>query len=154
MCPYPASLCSMKTVSLCSLHYILLSYAKCESQRQSYREPVGVCVCEAVHLVSVTVIYNVQRCSTPCAGLLSLLAALSPQPAVLTGEMDVSLWCRLNKSLFSRSIFISAQCAHLITNPACLTVGSLKLREMCLFLSWDIIFFSSWRRPPSLRILF
>lgn len=44
-----------------------------------------------VHLEPVRVIYNVQRFSEPCAGLLSLLAALSPKPAVLNGEMNASL---------------------------------------------------------------
>lgn len=53
-----------------------------------FREQVRI---GSVHFESVTVIYNAQWFSAPCAGLLSLLAALSPEPAVLTGEMDVSL---------------------------------------------------------------
>lgn len=76
------------------------------------------------HLESVIVIYNVQRFSTPCTGLLSLLAALSPEPAVLTGEMDVSLCCRLNKSPSSLSIFISVQNVHLVRKRSCLTAVS------------------------------
>lgn len=65
--------------------------------------------------VRVSVIYNVQRCRAPCAGLLSLPDALSPEPAVRSGEMDVWPCCRLNKYPSSYSIFISAQCVHLIT---------------------------------------
>lgn len=57
---------------------------KCQSH------DLGKQVCN-VHLEPVRVIYNVQRFSEPCASLMSLLAALSPEPAVLNGEMNASL---------------------------------------------------------------
>ncbi len=46
---------------------------------------------KSAHFVSVTVIYNVQRFSAPCAGLLSLLAALFTRTSRPYWEMDVSL---------------------------------------------------------------
>ena len=104
----------MKTTTFCSLQCILA--VKCVLEA-GFREQVRI---GSVHFESVTVIYNAQRFSAPCAGLLSLLAALSPEPAVLTGEMDVSLWCRLNKSPSSLSIFISCSVwtfTSLETNP-------------------------------------
>lgn len=65
--------------------FVLLSYTKQVSEAGSWKAGVHV------HLESVRVIHNVQRFSALCAGLLSLLAALSQKPAVLNGEMDAPL---------------------------------------------------------------
>ncbi|MEQ2281110.1 hypothetical protein AMECASPLE_027011 [Ameca splendens] len=72
----------MKLILFYNFLSILLSYAKCVSEARLHK--AGVCV-RVWHLDSVTVIYNVYQCSTPRTGLLSLLAALSPEAHVLTG---------------------------------------------------------------------
>lgn len=111
---YSAQPLYMKTIK--KFRPILLSYAKTQASEAGFRR-AGVH--GSVHFELVTVIYNVWRFSAQCAGLLSLLAALSPEPAVLTGgDGCLALMQTKQISLLAFNLhFVFSMCISLGTNP-------------------------------------